>query len=111
MAVDCSPPATPASSAGALPTMTLVAPTITGARPRPSSTNQMMVSFGLEAAPSLDRPAMAMAAMSMPATSGMRGPSLLISAPASGEPTISIAVIGSRCTPAAIGSRPCTFSR
>ena len=91
--------------------MTLVAPTITGARPRPSSTNQMMVSFGLEVALSPDRPYMAAAAMAMPVTIGSRGPSLLISAPAIGEPMISIAVIGSRCTPAWIGSRPCTFSR
>ena len=91
--------------------MTLVAPTITGARPRPSSTNQMMVPPGLAVAPSRDRPYMATAAMAMPAVIGSRGPSLLISVPATGEPMISIAVIGSRCTPAWIGSRPCTFSR
>ena len=91
--------------------MTLVAPTITGARPRPSSTNQMMVSFGLEAPPRRDRPAMAMAAMAMPAVIGMRGPIRLMRVPARGEPTMSMAVIGSRCTPAAIGLRPCTFSR
>ena len=47
----------------------------------------------------------------LPATLGMRGPTLVISAPASGAPTISIAVIGSSRTPAATGSRPCTFSR
>src|SRR6266581_4634981 len=111
MAVDCSPPATPASWAGALPTMTSVAPTITGARPRPSSTNQMMVSFGLEAAPRRDRPNIATAAMAMPAVIGRRGPVLLMRVPAMGEPTMSMAVIGSRCTPAAMGLRPCTFSR
>src|SRR6266568_4024372 len=101
MAVDCSPPATPASSAGALPTMTSVAPTITGLRPRPSSTNQAMVSLALPVAPSRDRPNRAMAAMTMPATTGRLGPILLMSMP----------VMGSRCTPAAMGSRPCTFSR
>src|SRR6266581_3294539 len=111
MAVDCSPPATPASSAGALPTMTSVAPTITGARPRPSSTNQMMVSFGLAVAASRDRPNMATAAMVMPATTGMRGPIRLMTVPARGEPMMSMAVMGSRCTPAATGLSPCTFSR
>jgi serine/threonine protein kinase len=111
MAVDCSPLATPASATGALPTMTSVAPTITGDRPRPSSTNQAMVSFGLEVAPSRDRPNMATAARTIPVMIGIRGPSLPITAPAMGEPMIIMAVIGSRCTPAAIGSRPCTFSR
>src|SRR5947209_4858294 len=56
MAVDCRPPATPASSTGALPTMTSVAPTITGLSPRPSSRNQTMVSSGLEVALSSDKP-------------------------------------------------------
>src|SRR6202035_3574497 len=66
MAVDCRPLATPARATGALPTMTLVAPTITGARPRPRSTNQTMVSFGPEVAPSRDRPNIATAASTIP---------------------------------------------
>ena len=73
--------------------------------------NQTVVSFGLEVAPSPDRPNRATAASVIPATIGMRGPTLLITAPASGAPTISMAVIGSSRTPAPTGSRPCTFSR
>ena len=73
--------------------------------------NQTMVSFGLEPAPSPDRPNRATAASVIPATIGIRGPIRVIAAPASGAPTISIAVIGSSRTPAPTGSRPCTFSR
>src|SRR6266702_6974513 len=87
MAVDCRPLATPASSTGALPTMTSVAPTMTGDRPRPSSTNQTMVSFGLPVAVSRDRPNRATAASSIPAAMGSRGPALVIRAPDSGAPT------------------------
>jgi len=65
--------------------------------------NQTMVSFGLEVAVRLDRPNRATAASVMPATIGIRGPTLVITAPASGAPTISIAVIGSSRTPAATG--------
>src|SRR6266700_242896 len=54
--VDWRPPATPASSTGALPTMTLLAPTITGARPAPSRKNQTMVLSALEPTVSRDRP-------------------------------------------------------
>jgi hypothetical protein len=70
-----------------------------------------MVSFGLPVAVSRDRPNMATAASSIPTIIGNRGPTRVITAPDSGAPTISIAVIGSRCTPALMGSRPCTFSR
>ena len=60
---------------------------------------------------SVDMPNMAIAVSAMPPTSGMRGPSLVISAPASGEPTIIMPVSGSRCRPASTGLMPCTFCR
>ena len=56
-------------------------------------------------------PNMATAVTTMPPTSGMRGPNLVISAPASGEPTIIMPVSGSRCRPLSTGVMPCTFWR
>ena len=93
-----------------MPTITSVAPTITGLSPRPSSANQRIVSLRLESSPIRDRPNSATADISMPATIGTRGPVLVMSSPDSGEPTISMPVIGSSRTPVATGSRPCTFS-
>lgn len=96
---------------GALPTMTSVAPTMTGARPRPSRANQIdMVALPVSAL-SVDMPYMATAVSVMPPASGMRGPSLVMARPASGEPTIIMPVSGSRCRPASIGLSPCTFCR
>ncbi len=53
-------------------------------------------------------PNIATAVQTMPPTSGTRGPNLVISAPASGEETIIIAVSGSRCRPLSTGLRPFT---
>ena len=47
----------------------------------------------------------------MPPTSGMRGPTLVISRPAIGEATIIIPVSGSRRTPAETALNACTFCR
>jgi hypothetical protein len=60
---------------------------------------------------SVETPNMAMAVSAMPPASGMRGPVLVIIAPARGEPTIIMPVSGSRCRPASIGLIPCTFCR
>ncbi len=60
---------------------------------------------------SVDIPYMASAVNAMPPASGMRGPTLVIIAPAGGEPTIIMPVSGSRCRPASIGLMPCTFWR
>lgn len=100
---------TPESSIGALPTMTSVAPTMTGARPRPSRANQTdMVSVPVPTV-SWDMPKHATAVQTMPPTSGTRGPNLVMRAPATGEATIIIAVSGSRCRPASTAFMPCTF--
>ncbi len=105
------PPATPDSSIGALPTMTSVAPTMTGARPRPRSANHTDIATLPVSVSSVDMPYMATAVHTMPPASGTRGPNLVIIAPASGEATIIIAVSGSRCRPASTGLMPCTFWR
>jgi hypothetical protein len=104
MAVDCRPPATPASSTGALPTITSVAPTMTGLSPRPSRMNQRTVPLGSDAAPSRDRPNRATAARIMPVNRGRRGPSLVISRPETGEPMMSMPVMGSSHRPVFTGS-------
>ena len=105
------PPATPDSSIGALPTMTSVAPTMTGARPSPSRANQSDMTPLPESVWSVEMPYIAIAVHVMPPASGMRGPTLVIAAPASGEATIIMAVSGSRCRPASTGLIPCTFCR
>ena len=110
IAVDCRPPATPARETGALPTMTSVAPTMTGDSPRPRRANQAIVSFRDEARPIRDRPKHARAAISMPATIGQRAPTRVITRPETGAPIIIMAVIGSSRPPVATGSRPWTFS-
>ncbi len=111
MAACWRPPATPASSTGALPTITSVAPTMTGLRPRPSSTNQSDSSPEPVPGCRSDIPNMATAVSTMPVTMGIRGPVRPMTTPAIGEPTISIAVIGSRCSPASTGDMPRTFCR
>ncbi len=109
---DCwRPPATPDSSIGALPTMTSVAPTMTGLMPRPIRTNQSAIAPLPEPESRVDMPNIATVVISMPATIGIRGPSLPIAMPATGEPTIIMPVIGSRWTPAWTGVIPCTFCR
>ncbi len=91
--------------------MTSVAPTITGARPRPSRPNQIdMVRVPVPML-SWDIPKQAIAVHTMPPTSGTRGPNLVIMKPASGEATIIMPVSGSRCRPLSTGLRPCTFCR
>lgn len=102
---------TPESSIGALPTITSVAPTMTGARPRPRPANQSDMTAPLVPVSSVDMPYMEIAVRAMPPASGMRGPVLVIKAPTSGEPTIIIPVSGSRCRPASTGLIPCTFWR
>ncbi len=89
--------------------MTSVAPTMTGASPRPSSANHSDMTALPLFASSRDMPNMAIAVHAMPPANGMRGPTLVIIAPASGEPTIIIPVSGSRCVPASTGLMPCTF--
>ncbi len=73
MAACWSPPATPDSSRGALPTMTSVAPTMTGARPQPRRANQRdMVKVPVDSL-SVVMPNIAVAVKTMPPTSGTRG--------------------------------------
>ncbi len=111
MAACWRPPATPESASGALPTMTSVAPTMTGARPRPRSANHSDMTPLPVPVSSVDIPNMAAAVRAMPPASGTRGPTLVIIAPARGEPTIIIPVSGSRCRPESTGLMPCTFCR
>ncbi len=91
--------------------MTSVAPTMTGARPRPSSANHRDIVSVPVLVDRVVMPNMATAVKTMPPTSGTRGPNLVISAPAAGDPTIIIAVSGSRCRPLSTGLSPCTFCR
>lgn len=60
---------------------------------------------------SRERPNIETAVITMEVTSGIRGPNLVISAPASGEATIIIAVSGSSRSPLSTGLSPCTFCR
>ncbi len=91
--------------------MTSVAPTMTGAKPRPSSANHTDSRAVPVPGSREDRPKQPTAAQSMPTIRGMRGPIRLISAPAAGEATIIMAVRGSRCRPLSTGVMPCTFCR
>ncbi len=91
--------------------MTSVAPTMTGARPRPSRANQSDMRPLPVSVFSVEIPNMATAVNAMPPASGTRGPTLVIAAPASGEATIIMPVSGSRCRPASTGLMPWTFCR
>ncbi len=91
--------------------MTSVAPTMTGLMPRPIRTNQSDITPVPEPVSRVDMPTIAPVVSSIPTMIGIRGPSLPIAMPASGEPTIIMPVIGSRWTPASTGFIPCTFCR
>ncbi len=84
---------------------------MTGARPRPSRTNQRDIRPLPVSGSSVDMPYSATAVTAMPKASGTRGPTLVIAVPASGEPTIIMPVSGSRCRPALTGLIPWTFCR
>ncbi len=84
---------------------------MTGARPTPISANHSDIVTVPVSAARKESPKQATAVLTMPSTSGTRGPMRVMSAPAAGEPTIIIPVSGSRCSPLLTGVIPRTFCR
>jgi hypothetical protein len=84
-AVCCRPPATPASCAGAFPTIASVPATTIMPNARPTSTNHGHMLLYDASTPIRERPNIAAAVNSMPSTNGGRGPNRCVSAPASVE--------------------------